>query len=153
MSRKVIKSFDDWSESVAQEIVFSRPGGDDHVFQIHAISEKARKEGSELYNKMLPPKPIAKLNSSGLPKVEDRHYKEAMQAYEQAMEDATQAIKVHYIEEGWAKPNGFSIPGETLAEKGEALSAKIAGDIDKLYLAIIKLSNLQQDDINFFLNG
>jgi len=151
-SRRVT-SFEDWSTHVKRDLEIRRSNGDVDVFAIQSVTEKDRLEMSGVYQEMVPAKPSPPLDRKGNPRLNDPHYIEAMQEHKKGVAHASNVLMALYIDKGWAEPNGFSIPGDTPEEKFEALQGKIAGDIETLYMAIVNLSGLGQDDINFFGMG
>lgn len=148
-----VKDFETWTERVKSFMEIKRPNGKRYRFAIYSLDGQTRKELADEYQENLPPRPQRRLNKDGKSDMNDPFYEEAIKKYEGEEVKITEILKLRYIEEGFAKPNGFEIPGDSVKEKIENIGKVIAGDIDQLYLAIARLSNLGTRDVDFFSEG
>ncbi len=69
--------------------------------------------------------------------------------YIRQLEEVEIARTLKILEHGLVEPNGKEIPGKSVKEKWEFLKGGKAGDIDKIALEIIRISNLLPGDVDF----
>lgn len=140
-----VGGFDEWTDSFKSEVVFKRPEGD-VVITINAISDSDRMEISEVHKELSPPRPRLVLDKRTGEPVINKVNQSADLEYEKKKNFAYRVLQMLYIEKGCA----WNIPGKNNEEKLAALGKKVAGEVDRLHTAILALSRLTNDDIDFF---
>ena len=151
---RVVETWEDWTGENTAWIEFPRKNGTIDRFLCRGLSG----EDVDYINKQCtPPDPPRKpkygsdnkpIIISGRAQTELDYENEEYKAQALALADK-KAVLV--LERGLVKPDGKKIPGTTWQEKFTNLNKKLRGDVLKLVNFInLELSNLQQDDVNFF---
>ena len=143
-SRKVVSSFEDWTERVKGEVILKRPDAE-LVIPIRAISEAERAELRQVYIDLMPARPKLSKDRSGEVRA-NKVNEDAVAKYEEEKAYANAILQMLYIEKGC----DWEIPGKNNSEKLESLKSKVAGEIDILYKHIVRISRLSSEDIDFF---
>lgn len=151
---RVVETWEDWNGENTAWIEFPRKDGKIDKFLCRGLSG----EDVDYINKQCtPPTPPRKpkygsdnkpVIIGGRAQTEPDFENEGYKA--QAEELGNKKV-VLILSRGLVKPDGEKIPGNTWKEKFANLNKKLRGDVLKLVNFInLELSNLQQDDVNFF---
>lgn len=142
-----IKSWDDWDERVFDTVEFVRANDRIDRFKISSLTAAEVSALDQKSKAELPPEPQPREDAQGRPDRNDRHYKKDMKGYQEAQDRVNWLYNLWVLEIGFAKANGFEIPGETDEEKMKSMESKIAGDGVKIAQAILRISNLTPESV------
>lgn len=139
-----VKEFSEWTERIKSEAIFARPEGN-LVIPIRAVSDEERVKITTIYRDLLPAPVAPSFDRDGNIRNNAVNKKAEDAATEQKLH-AANVMQMLYIEKGC----DWEIPGANNDEKLKALQQKVAGEIERLYTEILRLSKLTDDDISFF---
>lgn len=145
---QVIDSWDAWDDRISDTVEFHN-GSIVRQFKVWSISSGEQAEIATEMKKGLPAQPKRRKGRDGSFDANDPEYDRLMEKWEKEAEPAAKLATMRWIEFGWAKPNGITIPGNTDQEKLTNLKNKVAGDIYKLRDKIEIMSNLNEENIDF----
>ncbi|GEM_PF-4455602 len=145
-----VRTFDDWIETVKTTVYLNRPDGRALSLTIYAVDSETAEQIEDEYDRRKPVEPKPIIDPKTGEERKDRHFEERYKKYELALRQVEIWKKYKYILEGWVKPNGIEVPGNTEDEKIAHMKKSVSGDSDKLYLAILQLSRLGRTHVDFF---
>lgn len=146
VKRNVVKSFDDWEERVKSVVDFVRPDNTIMQIEIQSLTASEMREIRKRRNDAEPAAPQPRSRGEGRPDPNDSHYKMEMKSYDEETKKLYELFKFWIVEKGLI----IEIPGKNDEEKLENLGKKVAGDIDKIFIEILEISNLTQETVRPF---
>lgn len=145
LKRKVLKGFEDWTDRIKSEFTFKRPGGEEFVIPIQSLSDAERVDIINTQRELTPARPQLGLDRKNNIR-NNKPNRDAETEYAVEKKRAEDIGKMLVIEKG----TGWEIPGKNYDDKLDYIQTKVAGEVDDLYMAIMRISGLTDEDVDFF---
>ncbi len=147
---KSLQELEDYKKVISDKVNIKNPDGSVMQFIVHAITPERFAQINADHLQSKPEKPSLMIDGQGNAKKDPGH-DARVKKYERDLEIWKQKLDCWVILAGWAEPENIEMSGNTDAKKVDELFKSIpgVGDVATLTKAILKVSRLSNEDVDF----